>query len=119
MKYLIAQYINRHGLQWTTVAPLSATDAHAQQVTAQAIDFLYRSLPSIIISITLMPIVMTLIMWRHMDRRVLIGWCVVSFAITAARLLLNRAYMRRTPATMTASISAVRKCRRPAPGVVR
>ena len=80
-----------------TAATSSSDDALAQRVTAQAIDFLYHNLPSVIISITLMPMVMILIMWRHIDQRLLIVWCAASFAVTAARLLLNRAYLQRTP----------------------
>lgn len=93
----MARYINRLKLQWMTAATSSSDDALAQRVTAQAIDFLYHNLPSVIISITLMPMVMILIMWRHIDQRLLIVWCAASFAVTAARLLLNRAYLQRTP----------------------
>lgn len=84
--------------RWVTAAALPGNaDPYAQRVTAQAIDFLYHNLPGIIISITLMPVVMVLVMWQRIDRGVLISWCAAAFAVTAARLLLHYTYMRRTP----------------------
>lgn len=72
-------------------------DPHAQQVSAQAIDFLYHNLPGIIIGITLMPMMMVLIMWQRVDHRLLIAWWAAALMVTAARLLINRAYARRRP----------------------
>lgn len=75
----------------------SDADRYQQQVTAQAIEFLYNNLPGIIIGITLMPITMVMIMWRHIDHRLLIGWCGAALVVTAVRLFINRSYTRHRP----------------------
>jgi len=85
-----------HSLSTTVAEPVEAHSLDCQ-VTAQAVDFLYHNLPGVIISIALMPVVMVLIMWQQVDRRLLLAWCGVALAVTAARLLLNRAYARRVP----------------------
>lgn len=72
-------------------------DPYAQRVTAQAVAFLYHTLPGVIASITLMPVAMAAVMWARVDRGVLIGWCAAALAVTAWRLTLNRMYLRRAP----------------------
>lgn len=79
-----------------TAAP-TAADAYARRVDAQAVAFLYQALAGIVVSITLMPIATVVVMWQRIDHRLLAGWCATAFAVTAARLLLSRAYMRRAP----------------------
>lgn len=72
-------------------------DPVSHKVRAQAIDFLYRTLPGIIISITLMPIMMVIVMWQQADRVLLLSWYGMALLVTASRLLLNRTYARRQP----------------------
>lgn len=79
------------------------TDPYAQRVTAQAVAFLYHTLPGVIVSITLMPVAMAAVMWTRVDRGVLIGWCAAALAVTAWRLTLNRMYLRRAPAPSEAA----------------
>lgn len=79
------------------------TDPYAQRVTAQAVAFLYHTLPGVIVSITLMPVAMVAVMWARVDRGVLIGWCTAAFAVTAWRLTLNRMYVRCAPAPSEAA----------------
>lgn len=78
-------------------------DSYAQRVTAQAVAFLYHTLPGVIASITLMPVAMAAVMWTRVDRGVLIGWCAAALAVTAWRLTLNRMYLRRAPAPSEAA----------------
>ncbi len=86
-------------LQWLfhSASARRDDDPYAPQVTAHAIDFLYHNLPGVIISITLMPVMMVLIMWEQLDHSLLLIWCGMAFAVTIARLLLNRAYAQRIP----------------------
>ena len=72
-------------------------DSYAPQVAAQAIDFLYRSLPGTIISIVLMPILMVLIMWQQVDHVLLLVWCTLTLTVTIVRLKLYRRYANRIP----------------------
>jgi len=74
---------------------MARPDPHAQRVTAQAIDFLYSSLPRMIVSGTVLPLVVVAVMWRHIDHRLLLGWCMAILVLTAVRLLMVRRYMRR------------------------
>lgn len=85
------------------MAAVPADDPYAQRVTAQAVAFLYHTLPGVIVSITLMPVAMAAVMWTRIDRAVLIGWCAAAFAVTAWRLTLNRMYLRRAPAPSEAA----------------
>ncbi len=71
-------------------------DRYAPQVTAQAIDYLYRGLPRVTGTI-FMPIVMTWIMWKRIDHAVLMAWCIAIFLISTATQLLSTAYLRRAP----------------------
>lgn len=81
----------------------SGTDPYAQRVTAQAVAFLYHTLPGVIVSITLMPVATAAVMWSRIDRAVLIGWCAAAFAVTVWRLTLNRMYLQRAPAPSEAA----------------
>ena len=75
----------------------SKDDLYEAQVTAQAVDFLYRNLAGIAVSITLMPIAMVLVMWGRVDHGLLIAWCSGLIAVTVVRVFLSRAYSRRIP----------------------
>lgn len=75
----------------------SAPDPHAQQITAQGIDILYRSLTRVGQIFFLMPITTVWVMWGHIDAALLIGWCVVAYLHIVCGLLLVKAYQRRHP----------------------
>lgn len=83
--------------RWQTAPPIAA-DPYTPRVNAEAVAFLYHSLPGIIVSITLMPVATVVIMWQKIDPFLLIGWCSAAFVVTAVRLLLSHAYARRTRA---------------------
>ncbi|MDO8413315.1 MAG: hybrid sensor histidine kinase/response regulator [Gallionellaceae bacterium] len=86
-------------LKFVRTAKPVGSDSYTQRVTTQAVDLLYHNFSNILVSIILMPIIMLVVMWGQVDHAVLLAWCGTAFAITAVRLLLNRAYLRRTPAT--------------------
>lgn len=67
------------------------------RVTAYAIDRLYRSLPSIVPNLALMPIVLGVVMWSAVDHALLLGWIAVSFLVIAVRYALYRTYAKRKP----------------------
>jgi len=75
----------------------STPDPHAQQVTAQGIDVLYRSLTRVGQVFSLMPITTLWVMWGHINSALLIGWCVVAYLHIFSGLLLVKAYLRRRP----------------------
>jgi signal transduction histidine kinase len=72
-------------------------DPLAQKITAQAIDILYRSMFRTGVMLALMPVTTAWIMWAHIDHGLLLGWCAIAYSIAAARLLVTRAYFRRSP----------------------
>jgi len=81
----------------TRSAPDRGADPYAQQVTALAVDFLYRRLPNVLVGVLLIPIVMVVIMWPSIDHGILLGWFGSVFIIVVVRLLLVSAYKRRAP----------------------
>ncbi|MEW6677102.1 MAG: hybrid sensor histidine kinase/response regulator [Pseudomonadota bacterium] len=68
-----------------------------EQVTAYAIDYLYRGLPVIMGNLTLMPLIIGGLMWGRVDTVTLVAWMVVALLTILARLLLARAYAKRPP----------------------
>ena len=98
LKSFFARFgISSSGIRSAGVKPASA-DPYAQLVTAQAIDFLYHSLSRVIVSITLIPVVMVVVMWGRVDHAMLLIWFGATCVITVSRLLISRAYLRRPPA---------------------
>ncbi len=77
-------------------------DIHAQQVTAQGIDVLFRSLARVGLVFSLMPITTVWVMWDHINSTLLIGWCAVAYAHILIGLLVVRAYKRRKPSSAEA-----------------
>jgi len=69
-------------------------DRYARQVTAQAIDHLYRNLWRVAGTV-LMPIVMVLVMWKRVGHTALIAWGVAMLLISGISQLLAMAYFRR------------------------
>lgn len=65
------------------------------EVRAQAIDHLYRNLWRVAGTV-LVPLVMTWIMWEHVERATLIAWGVVMLLISAMSQLLATGYFRRS-----------------------
>jgi len=76
---------------------LSVEDPYAQQVTAQGIDILYRSLSRVGQVFSLMPITTVWVMWGHIHSALLIGWCVVAYLHIISGLLLVKSYLRQRP----------------------
>jgi signal transduction histidine kinase/CheY-like chemotaxis protein len=72
------------------------------QISAYAIDRLYRSLPTIVPNLALMPIVLGVVMWSRVSHALLLGWIAVSFLIIAIRYALYRAYAKRKPSPQEA-----------------
>lgn len=68
-----------------------------EQVTAYAIDYLYRGLPVIMGNLTLMPLIIGGLMWGRVNTVTLVVWMVVALLTILARLLLARAYAQRPP----------------------
>ncbi len=76
----------------------NSTDSrYDQQVTAQAIDFLYANMRTIMFSIVLMPIAMVIVMWEYVSHPVLIAWFCAVAGIIIWRLLLSRKYLHCPP----------------------
>lgn len=75
----------------------SAADPYAEQITAQAIALLYRSLSRVGQVFALMPITTVWVMWAHIDHALLIGWCVVAYLHLMVGLLLVKAYQWQHP----------------------
>lgn len=65
------------------------------EVRAQAIDHLYRNLWRVAGTV-LMPLVVTGVMWEHVERATLIAWCVVMLLVSAINQLLAIGYFRRS-----------------------
>jgi two-component system, sensor histidine kinase len=78
-------------------APDSGDDPYAQQVTALAVDFLYKRLPNIIVGILLIQIAVVVIMWTRINHVILLGWFGAMFLVVVIRFFLIRAYKRRDP----------------------
>jgi len=89
LKNLLTEPLNSSGS--------STADPHAQQVTAQGIDILFRSLTRVGQVFSLMPITTLWVMWGHIHSALLIGWCVVAYLHIFSGLLLVKAYLRRRP----------------------
>ncbi|HKQ30199.1 MAG TPA: hybrid sensor histidine kinase/response regulator [Burkholderiales bacterium] len=67
------------------------------QIEAYAIDSLYRSLPTVITSLMLMPIVIGFVMWGRVSHILLLGWVAIVFLIAGIRLALYHFYSKRRP----------------------
>ena len=76
--------------------PAVATDPYAQQVTARAIDLLFRGLPRSS-GTMLMPLVLTWLLWGRVSHTLLIAWCAAILASSLVVQLLSVIYSRRVP----------------------
>ena len=72
-------------------------------VTAEAVGFLFKSLPNIVVSMTLMPLVVMAAMWQRVDQRIVIAWGAASLLVLAWRYGLARTWQRQSPAAETAA----------------
>ncbi len=75
----------------------SAADSYTQQITAQGIDILYRSLSRVGLVFSLMPVTTVWVMWGHINPALLIGWCVVAYLHIFSGLALVKLYLRQRP----------------------
>ena len=69
-------------------------DRYAQQVTAQALEHLFRSLPRVAGTI-LAPIAMVWIMWQRIDPAIVLAWGVAIFLISVVTQLIPAFYFRQ------------------------
>lgn len=69
--------------------------SHEEQVTAQAINYLYQNLSTVVIGTLLVPIVMIVVLWKVIDPRILLVWFIAVLVVAAVRLLLARRFMQR------------------------
>ena len=92
--------------QLTVPAPdpsgLSATDPYAQEITAQGIDILFRSLSRVGLVFSLMPITTLWVMWAHVNQALLLAWCVVAYLHIFTGLALVKSYLRQKPSAAEA-----------------
>ena len=68
------------------------TDPLAPQVTAQAINILFKTLPGMQISVLLMMFIMVWVMWGSIDHLKLIIWGVFVFSTATSEILLGKLY---------------------------
>ena len=74
--------------------PGPSHEPYAQQVAAQAVDFLYRGLPRVAGTV-LVPIATIWIMWGYIAHTILISWSVAMLLTSIAIQLLSAIYLRR------------------------
>ena len=80
----------------------SASDPYAQEITAQGIDILFRSLSRVGLVFSLMPITTVWVMWSHINQALLLAWCVVAYLHIFTGLTLVKAYLRQRPSAAEA-----------------
>ena len=72
-------------------------DRHSSQVRAQAIEFLYRNLQNVVVTVLLLPGLLVAALWTHVDHVLLISWCASTVIVVIARVVLRRFYFERPP----------------------
>lgn len=68
-----------------------------QQITAYAIDSLFRGLSSVMGNLLVFPVAMVALMWGHVNQGLLLGWLGANLLLGAGRHWLLRAYARQMP----------------------
>ena len=79
------------------IANRNQQGSHEEQVTAQAIHFLYQNLSTVVIGTLLVPIVMVIVLWNVIDTGILLTWFIAVLLVAAIRLLLARRFNLRKP----------------------
>jgi signal transduction histidine kinase len=77
--------------------PLSDTDPHTLQVTAEAIRIMFHNLPRVSVSVMLMIAVMVGVMWERIGHLTLLVWAAVVFTISLLEMGLSIAFTKHKP----------------------
>lgn len=64
------------------------------QIQADLVDRLFKSLPAILVNLTLMPIVVCAVMWKKVPHQFLLIWLLVAFLVLTARFILAQRYAK-------------------------
>ena len=79
-------------------SPASINFAEAEErIRDEAIGHMYRSLPSILANLVVMPLVVGYVMWGSVNQALLLAWVGMTLAIIVARYGLAQAYSKRWP----------------------
>ncbi len=68
-----------------------------EKIQAEAVNFLYESLPSILFSLILMPTALLLVMWSSANHSHLVMWFCTTVVLLVIRIALAKTYMKAKP----------------------
>jgi len=74
-----------------------------QRIVSDSVEFIYRGLSKVVVTLTLMPIVLVAVMWDRASHGLLLAWLALSLLVTAARVGLAWLYHRKAVATADAA----------------
>ncbi len=81
----------------------AALDQLQQRIVADSVEFIYRGLMKVIVTLTLMPLVLVAVMWDRTSHKLLLSWLVLSLIVTLARAGLAWSYQRKPVAMIDAA----------------
>jgi len=98
----MAQHAPYTAVQFASLfAPRAAKEEsanpYAQQVRGQAIEFLYRNIQNVVVTVLLVPVLLAAALWTHVDPVLLVSWCAAMALVVIARVALRRLYFNRQP----------------------
>jgi signal transduction histidine kinase/CheY-like chemotaxis protein len=67
-----------------------------EKIDLYAISFLFKSLPNIIVNLLIMPTVVMVFMWGHVNKAILISWFTCSIVLMVVRYFLATTYNKHT-----------------------